>query len=83
MDAALMTVMQIHLTEPEGDVLLFLTGGCSTLAAWPKSIPVATSCPRLKPRFVLWRDARCLRKDRKWGLVPQTSNQNEGSRGTL
>eukprot|EP00899_Mesostigma_viride_P013186 jgi/Mesvir1/21869/Mv04246-RA.1 len=26
MDAALVTVMQIHLTEPEGDVLLFLTG---------------------------------------------------------
>ena len=26
MDAALITVMQIHLTEPEGDVLLFLTG---------------------------------------------------------
>ena len=26
MDAALTTVLQIHLTEPEGDVLLFLTG---------------------------------------------------------
>ena len=26
MDAALVTVMQIHLTEPEGDILLFLTG---------------------------------------------------------
>jgi ATP-dependent RNA helicase DHX8/PRP22 len=26
LDAALITVMQIHLTEPEGDVLLFLTG---------------------------------------------------------
>ena len=26
MDAALITVMQIHLTEPEGDALLFLTG---------------------------------------------------------
>ncbi|XP_024531456.1 probable pre-mRNA-splicing factor ATP-dependent RNA helicase DEAH5 [Selaginella moellendorffii] len=26
LDAALTTVMQIHLTEPEGDVLLFLTG---------------------------------------------------------
>ena len=25
MDAALITVMQIHLTEPEGDILLFLT----------------------------------------------------------
>jgi HrpA-like RNA helicase len=27
MDAALITVMQIHLSEPEGDILLFLTGG--------------------------------------------------------
>ncbi|KAL6637954.1 hypothetical protein ACP70R_025526 [Stipagrostis hirtigluma subsp. patula] len=26
MDAALITVLQIHLTEPEGDILLFLTG---------------------------------------------------------
>ncbi len=26
MDAALITVMQIRLSEPEGDVLLFLTG---------------------------------------------------------
>eukprot|EP00850_Spirogloea_muscicola_P010129 SM000058S18559 [mRNA] locus=s58:491455:496651:- [translate_table: standard] len=26
LDAALITVMQIHLTEPEGDVLVFLTG---------------------------------------------------------
>ena len=26
MDAALITVMQIHITEPEGDILLFLTG---------------------------------------------------------
>ena len=26
MDAALITVMQIHLSEPEGDILLFLTG---------------------------------------------------------
>ena len=37
MDAALITVMQIHLTEPEGDILLFLTGqeeidaACQTL----------------------------------------------------
>lgn len=28
MDAALITVMQIHLSEPEGDILLFLTGRC-------------------------------------------------------
>jgi ATP-dependent RNA helicase DHX8/PRP22 len=26
LDAALITIMQIHLSEPEGDVLLFLTG---------------------------------------------------------
>ncbi|XP_076913948.1 putative pre-mRNA-splicing factor ATP-dependent RNA helicase DEAH5 [Bidens hawaiensis] len=26
LDAALITVMQIHLTEPEGDILVFLTG---------------------------------------------------------
>jgi ATP-dependent RNA helicase DHX8/PRP22 len=26
LDAAMITVMQIHLTEPEGDILLFLTG---------------------------------------------------------
>lgn len=26
MDAAMITVMQIHLSEPEGDILLFLTG---------------------------------------------------------
>ena len=26
LDAALVTVMQIHLTEPAGDILLFLTG---------------------------------------------------------
>ena len=37
MDASLITVMQIHLTEPEGDILLFLTGqeeidaACQTL----------------------------------------------------
>jgi ATP-dependent RNA helicase DHX8/PRP22 len=26
LDAALITVMQIHLSEPPGDILLFLTG---------------------------------------------------------
>ena len=26
LDAALLTVLQIHLTEPEGDILMFLTG---------------------------------------------------------
>jgi hypothetical protein len=33
MDAALITVMQIHLSEPEGDILLFLTGVCGADAA--------------------------------------------------
>ena len=28
LDASLITVMQIHLTEPPGDILVFLTGGC-------------------------------------------------------
>lgn len=32
MDAALITVMQIHLTEPEGDILVFLTGACAANA---------------------------------------------------
>ena len=37
LDAAMLTVMEIHLREPEGDILLFLTGqdeidqACSTL----------------------------------------------------
>lgn len=29
LDASLITVMQIHLTEPPGDILLFLTGQVS------------------------------------------------------
>lgn len=28
LDASLITVMQIHLREPPGDILLFLTGMC-------------------------------------------------------
>ncbi len=31
LDASLITVMQIHLTEPPGDILVFLTGQVSTL----------------------------------------------------
>eukprot|EP00879_Flechtneria_rotunda_P012406 GHRR01012955.1.p1 GENE.GHRR01012955.1~~GHRR01012955.1.p1 ORF type:complete len:1206 (+),score=437.88 GHRR01012955.1:239-3856(+) len=44
MDAALITVMQIHLSEPEGDILLFLTGqdeidtACQTLYERMKSL---------------------------------------------
>lgn len=38
MDAALITVMQIHLTEPEGDILLFLTGQARLLSVWLQHI---------------------------------------------
>ncbi len=31
LDAALITVMQIHLSEPEGDILLFLTGAAAAV----------------------------------------------------
>ena len=41
MDAALITVMQIHLTEPEGDILLFLTGQVCTLTPFVKSLLMA------------------------------------------
>ena len=34
LDAALITVMQIHLTEPPGDILVFLTGKSSTYSAF-------------------------------------------------
>ena len=51
MEAALITVMQVHLTEPEGDILLFLTGqeeidsACETLYARMKSL--GKSVPQL------------------------------------
>mmetsp|Transcript_12824 Transcript_12824/g.38739 ORF Transcript_12824/g.38739 Transcript_12824/m.38739 type:complete len:1220 (-) Transcript_12824:544-4203(-) len=51
MDAALITVMQIHLTEPEGDILLFLTGqeeidtACQTL--WERMKSLGPSVPEL------------------------------------
>jgi HrpA-like RNA helicase len=32
MDAAMIIVMQIHLSEPEGDILLFLTGAARCVA---------------------------------------------------
>ncbi|MCJ1339857.1 DEAH-box ATP-dependent RNA helicase prp22 [Bachmanniomyces sp. S44760] len=41
LDAALVTVMQIHLTEPQGDILLFLTG----------SEEIDTSCEILHERM--------------------------------
>ncbi|TVU09025.1 hypothetical protein EJB05_42464, partial [Eragrostis curvula] len=55
MDAALITVLQIHLTEPEGDILLFLTGqeeiehACECLhermKAFGDDIPELMICP--------------------------------------
>ncbi|XP_062225195.1 probable pre-mRNA-splicing factor ATP-dependent RNA helicase DEAH5 [Phragmites australis] len=55
MDAALITVLQIHLTEPEGDILLFLTGqeeidhACERLdermKAFGDDIPGLIICP--------------------------------------
>ncbi|PWZ53253.1 putative pre-mRNA-splicing factor ATP-dependent RNA helicase DEAH5 [Zea mays] len=55
MDAALITVLQIHLTEPEGDILLFLTGqeeidhACERLhermKAFGGDIPELIICP--------------------------------------
>lgn len=51
MEAALITVMQVHLTEPEGDILLFLTGqeeidsACETLYMRMKSL--GKSVPQL------------------------------------
>ena len=41
LDAALITVMQIHITEPPGDILLFLTG----------SVEIDTSCEILFERM--------------------------------
>ncbi|KAI1815171.1 P-loop containing nucleoside triphosphate hydrolase protein [Poronia punctata] len=55
LDAALVTVMQIHLTEPSGDILLFLTGqeeidtSCEILyermKALGPSVPELIICP--------------------------------------
>ncbi|KAL6909797.1 hypothetical protein ACP4OV_001456 [Aristida adscensionis] len=55
MDAALITVLQIHLTEPEGDILLFLTGqeeiehACERFSermkAFGEDIPELIICP--------------------------------------
>jgi hypothetical protein len=48
MDAAMITVMQIHLSEPEGDILLFLTGRC-------------TSCKAVRPAQTSthWIETKC------------------------
>lgn len=34
LDASLITVMQIHLTEPPGDILVFLTGNVIIILCW-------------------------------------------------
>ena len=39
LDAALITVMQIHLSEPPGDVLMFLTGQVLSPPLPPHSRP--------------------------------------------
>ena len=50
MDAALITVMQIHLTEPEGDILLFLTGKAAP-GSQPASEPASQhTAPRSRHR---------------------------------
>ena len=51
LDAALITVMQIHLTEPPGDVLVFLTGqeeidtSCEVLYERMKALGSQVSAP--------------------------------------
>ncbi|KAJ0405555.1 hypothetical protein P43SY_009604 [Pythium insidiosum] len=53
LDAALLCVMQIHLTEPEGDILLFLTGqeeidtACEVLYQRIKSLQERALAPEL------------------------------------
>ncbi|KAL4798672.1 P-loop containing nucleoside triphosphate hydrolase protein [Aspergillus venezuelensis] len=53
LDAALVTVMQIHLTEPAGDILLFLTGqeeidtSCEILCERMKALGSGSSVPEL------------------------------------
>ena len=55
LDAALITVMQIHLTEPEGDVLLFLTG-----SQW-HLVPAQTgSTSECEPQFAPFYELRGL-----------------------
>lgn len=53
LEAALVTVMQIHLTEPTGDILLFLTGqeeidtSCEVLYERMKGLSGSSSVPEL------------------------------------
>ena len=64
MDAALITVMQIHLTEPEGDILLFLTGqACSLLMdllcnIFPLIGLLVRLCPPCLLALLLMRDVK-------------------------
>lgn len=54
LEAALITIMQIHLKEPPGDILVFLTGqeeidtAAETLYERMKSLGAGTSVPELK-----------------------------------
>ena len=53
LEASLVTVMQIHLTEPAGDILLFLTGqeeidtACETLYNRMKQLKSGNEVPEL------------------------------------
>lgn len=53
LDAALITVMQIHLTEPPGDILVFLTGqeeidtSCELLFERMKALEEVFACRRV------------------------------------
>ena len=49
LDAALITVMQIHLSEPPGDVLMFLTGQVRS----PPTPSVHTSTPLTRRKLTL------------------------------
>jgi len=53
MDAALITVMQIHLTEPEGDILLFLTGQASLFRPTPVASESTISADCMAPHAAL------------------------------
>lgn len=76
MDAALITVMQIHLTEPEGDILLFLTGEmplhlrADFLASVPTTQSVLCSLQKRRPgplRSMLRRHVRM-----RYALTPSS-----------
>jgi hypothetical protein len=65
MDAAMITVMQIHLSEPEGDILLFLTGEvlCFMVLAG-----IGRSCSRMQ-QFLLFLAGEAFVQCVKRGLA--------------